>query len=104
MKSNVKFFADDTMLFSIVKDPKISADDLNHDLDLIKRWAYQWKMVFNPDPTKQATELLFSCKKSKVEHPNIYFNGTLVTRVADHKLVIKACHQILLLRNTCMTK
>ena len=51
MKSNVKFFADDTMLFSIVKDPKISADDLNHDLDLISRWAYQWKMVFNSDPT-----------------------------------------------------
>ena len=25
IKSNVKFFADDTMLFSIVKDPKISA-------------------------------------------------------------------------------
>ena len=28
IKSNVKFFADDTMLFSVVKDPKISANDL----------------------------------------------------------------------------
>ena len=27
--SNIKFFADDTMLFSIVKDPTISANDLN---------------------------------------------------------------------------
>ena len=35
IKSNVKFFADDTMLFSIVKYPKISANDLNHDLDVI---------------------------------------------------------------------
>ncbi len=43
IKSNVKFFADDTSLFSIVKDPKVSADDLNHDLELISKWAYQWK-------------------------------------------------------------
>ena len=35
MKSNIKFFADDTMLFSIVKDPVTSANDLNHDLDMI---------------------------------------------------------------------
>ena len=27
---NVKFFADDTMLFSIVKDPTTSADELNY--------------------------------------------------------------------------
>ena len=30
-KSNIKFFADDTMLFSLVKHPEISANDLNHD-------------------------------------------------------------------------
>ena len=30
IKSNVKFFADDTMLFSIVNDPLITANDLNH--------------------------------------------------------------------------
>ena len=35
IKSNIKFFADDTMLFSIVKDPVTSANDLNHDLDMI---------------------------------------------------------------------
>ena len=52
-KSNIKFFADDTMLF-LVKDPVIFADDLNHDLDIICQWAYQWKMEFNPD---QATEV-----------------------------------------------
>ena len=28
IKSNIKFFADDTMLFSIVKDPEISANNL----------------------------------------------------------------------------
>ena len=55
IKSNIKFFADDTMHFSVVKDPVISADDLNHDLDIIYQWAHQWKMEFNPDHTKQAS-------------------------------------------------
>ena len=51
------------MLFSVVKDPVISADDLNYDLDIKYQLAHQWKMECNPDPTKQATEVLFSCKK-----------------------------------------
>ena len=42
IKSNIKFFADDTMLFSIVKDPVISANNLNHDLGTIQQWVYQW--------------------------------------------------------------
>ena len=37
IKSNVTFFADDTMLFSIVKDPIISANKLNHDLEKNKQ-------------------------------------------------------------------
>ena len=71
--------------FSVVNDPQISANDLNHDLELINKWAYQWKMSFNPDPTKQATEILFSCKKTKVDHPDLYFNGNIVSRVSEHK-------------------
>ena len=82
-KSNIKFFADDTILFSIVKDPAISADDLNHDLDIIRQWAYQWKMEFNPDPNKQATEVLFSCKKSSPNHSELIFNGTAITKVKE---------------------
>ena len=37
IKSNVNCFADDTMLFSIVKDPIISANELNHDLEKNKQ-------------------------------------------------------------------
>ena len=85
IKSNIKFFADDTMLFSVVKDPTISANNLNHDLDIIQQWAYQWKMEFNPDPTKQATEVLFSCKKSSQNHPQLIFNGIAVAKVKDQK-------------------
>ena len=57
------------MIFSIVKDPKNSANDLNHDLETIRQWANQWKLEFNPEPTKKATEILFSCKKL---HPAIH--------------------------------
>ena len=61
IKSNVNVFADDTMLFSVVNKPAISANESNHDLKVISQWAYQWKMKFNPDLNKQATEILFSC-------------------------------------------
>ena len=85
IKSNVKFFADDTMLYSIVKDPTQSASDLNHDLEKINQWANQWKMAFNPDPNKQANEVLFSCKTKSVDHPQIFFNGFPVVQVKETK-------------------
>ena len=37
-------------------------------------------MVFNPDITKQAIEVIFSVKKKKPEHPELLFSGTLVSR------------------------
>ena len=83
--SNIKFFADDTMLYSIVNDRSHTANDLNHDLNLIQRWAHQWKMEFNPDPTKQAKEVLFSSKKSVTEHPCLYFNDSPVSRTIEQK-------------------
>ena len=63
LKSNVKLFADDTSLFTIVKDKTESANTLNNDLSLISKWTFNWKMLFNPDPQKPAQEVLFSRKK-----------------------------------------
>ena len=63
----------------------MSANDLNHDLDVIRQWAHQWKLEFNPDKTRQATEGLFSCKKSSPNHPQIMFNGTVVAEMNDQK-------------------
>lgn len=37
IKSYVKFFADNTSLFSIAHDKMVSAEELNHDLTLINR-------------------------------------------------------------------
>ena len=83
--SQIKFFADDTSLYSVVKNPDTSARELNHDLCIISEWAKQWKMSFNPDPTKPAEEVLFSQKRIPQEHPPLYFNGIEVKRVDDHK-------------------
>ena len=73
------------MLYSIVKDPVTTANNLNDDLETIRRWAHQWKMEFNPDPTKQATELLFSTKNKPPYHPPLVFNGHVVNRVNEQK-------------------
>ena len=47
LKSNPKFFADYTSLFSVIHDVNSSQSDLNEHLDKINNWAYQWKMSFN---------------------------------------------------------
>ena len=63
--SIAKLFADDPSIFFIVQDPNESAKYLNLDLSVISQWAYQWKMLFNPDPKKPAHEVIFSRKKMK---------------------------------------
>ena len=47
---------------------------------ILKRtqWAYQWKMSFNPDITKQAQENIFSRKKIVTSHPSLYFNNAQI--------------------------
>ena len=40
VSSTVNFFADDTMLYSVVRDPQFPASQLNHDLNVISKWEY----------------------------------------------------------------
>ena len=63
LESTVKLFADDTSLFSTAYDPNILANHLDKDLKKNSDWAYKWKMIFNPDLSKQAQEVIFSRKK-----------------------------------------
>ena len=69
-------FADDTSLFSIVNCVNTSASTVNSDLLKMQDWAYQWKMSFNPDRTKQAQEIIFSRKKNATTHPPLIFNNS----------------------------
>ena len=57
--SIVKRFADGTSLFSVTQNKNNSASQLNNDLNKVNDWAYIWKISFNPDPSKQAQEVIF---------------------------------------------
>ena len=60
LPSNPQLFGDDTSLFSVVHDLNTSVNEINDNLKKIEAWAHQWKMSFNPDPLKQAQEVIFS--------------------------------------------
>ena len=47
----------------MINNASVSASRLNHDLGKMQDWAFNWKMSFKPDPTKQAKEVIFSKKK-----------------------------------------
>ena len=85
LECNVKIFADDTCLFSLVSDPNESSAKLGRDLRRVARWAYQWKVSFNPDPSKQAVDVYFSRKINLLDTPPVYFNNLAVASCETHK-------------------
>ena len=85
LQSNSKHFADDTSLFSTVQDITTNTVSLNNDLTKISDCAVQWKINFNPNPSKQAQELLFSRKISSKGYPSLYFNGNPIHQVQLQK-------------------
>ena len=58
---------------------------LNSDLRLIMKWAVQRKMSFNPDPSKQAVDIIFSKKLNTSQHPALIFNNDVVCSKDSHK-------------------
>ena len=55
LQCNSKLFFDDTFLFSIVKVPERTANNLNNSLNETNKSAFQRKMSLNTNPTKQAS-------------------------------------------------
>ena len=83
--TNPKLFPNDTSLFSVVQDIAASTEELKNDLRNISKWEYQWKMIFNPDLTKQAQEVIFSRKLNKPVHPNLTFSNSQVSQTESQK-------------------
>ena len=83
--SSCKIFADDTSLFSKIENKSHSNFQLNKDLETIRKWAFQWKMLFNSDPVKQAVEVCFSYKRDKVVYPPLQFNNNDVQSANSEK-------------------
>ena len=80
ISSEMRLFADDSSLFTPVKGVDQTQQKLINDLEYVTTWAYQWKMVFNPDISKQATERIFSIKKHQTVHPDLNLNNIPVAR------------------------
>ena len=85
LESLTKLFADGTSLFSKVYDSNLSTRQLSNDLLKMTVWAHKWKMIFNPDITKQAQEVVFSRKTDKVNHMPLTFNAIPVAQTSHQK-------------------
>ena len=72
LKSEVHQFADDTTLITNFTDPIIAVLTLNHDLQLLARWADTWKVTFNPSKTLY---MLITKKKRAIPLDPIYLCG-----------------------------
>ena len=80
--SEVRLFADDTILYVIVDNPAGNPAALKDDLDRIKHWAAEWIVNFSPPKTKTMT-----LAKKKLPHavPPINFGDTQIDEVQSHK-------------------
>ena len=72
-------------MFTLINDPNATTKKLCEDLYKIKEWDFQWKMSFNPDPSKQVQEVVFTRKVKKVVHPSFFFNTKPVQQVSSQK-------------------
>ena len=61
-------------------------DDESPALKKTSNWALQWKTSFNPGPSKQAQEIIFSRKIQKNKSlPSIYFNNNPIEQVSSRE-------------------
>ena len=85
LQCNPKLSADNTSLFATVDNISKATNDLNNDLTKITKWAFQWKMSFNPDISKQAHEFIFSRRRSISFRPPLTFINILVAQTNSQK-------------------
>ena len=76
MTCDVKLYADDTVLYTVVDNQKQSADEWNSNLVQVDKWAKQWLVKFNPTKTKLMN---MSLKKNVNfdDYPLKFYNNTL---------------------------
>ena len=64
--SNAKFFADDTSLFSVVRNVNISAKELDDDLKKDNDWTLQWKMSSKSEQTSPGSYFQSQIKETEL--------------------------------------
>ena len=85
LTTNTKLFADDTSLLSFVHVTQTSANDLNKNMEIINNWAFQRRMNFIPDSTKQVQIVIFSHKAKEIYQSPLVFNNTCVSQSSSQK-------------------
>jgi len=80
---DIKLFADDTTLYTLVNDHEQSADLLNYNLKQVQLWANKWLVKFNPTKTKLMS-LTFKKNIDFSKHP-IKFCNTELEEVTTHR-------------------
>ena len=69
-----KIIAYDISIFSKIESKSCSNFQLNKDLKTISKWAFQLKILFNPDRVKQAIEFCLTHKYYKEVYPSLKLN------------------------------
>ena len=59
LATNVNLFADDTSRFFIVYNMNASTINLNNNLNKIRNWAIQWKLILTPILINKLRKLYF---------------------------------------------
>ena len=85
VQSNIRLYADDSIIFAIGKDQTEIAANLNADLERITKWAQDWLVTFNPNKTES---MLFS--RNLTQKPQLLMNNIPILEVDTHKHL--GCH------------
>ena len=77
--SIAKLFADDISIIYITNNINDVTEEISNDLNRISYLLYQWRIMFNPDITKQAQKSIFFSKNVpqkivKCFHPTAFLN------------------------------
>ena len=54
-------------------------------MNKVIKWAFQWKMFFNPNSSKQAIKVCFSHKCDNKNYPSLKFNDSNVQLATTQK-------------------
>ena len=85
LSANVKLLADDASLFFVVHDITTTSCDLNYDLKTIREWDFQWKIGFNPEPSKTSSRSHIYEKASEKWLTSLSFNDRFVKEICKQK-------------------
>ena len=81
LQCNVNLFADDTSIQKCL-DSHVAFKVFNDDLPLLSIYGSQWLITFNALKTEY---VIVSKRKTRAMHPDVFLNGTKLTKIENHK-------------------